>query len=121
MRRTPLYAAAAILTLAVGVGANSTVFTFVESFLLRPLPVRDPGRLVFLNWGQATNVSYPNYLDLRHHNRAFANLFAYRCIPVNISFQAPDNDRVRGLRSHRELFRNPQHPSFSRPFFRTCR
>src|SRR5437763_5216160 len=42
LRRAPLFAVAAILTLALGIGANTTVFTFVENILLRPVPVRDP-------------------------------------------------------------------------------
>jgi hypothetical protein len=51
LRRTPLFTTAAVLTLALGIGANTTVFTFVENILLRPIPVRDPQQLAFLNWG----------------------------------------------------------------------
>ena len=63
LRRTPLFTAAAILTLALGIGANTTVFTFVDNILLRPLPVRDPQQLVFLNWGGMQTVSY-THLDV---------------------------------------------------------
>jgi len=47
LRRTPLLTAAAVLTLALGVGANTTVFTFVDNVLLRPIPVRDPSSWPF--------------------------------------------------------------------------
>jgi macrolide transport system ATP-binding/permease protein len=96
LRRTPLFTAAAILTLALGIGANTTVFTFVDNILLRPVPVRDPQQLAFLNWGQAVSVSYPNYVDFRDRNRVFSNLIAYRYMPASMSIQARENYRVWG-------------------------
>jgi predicted permease len=95
-RRTPLFTAIAIGTLALGIGANSTIFTFVESILLRPLPVPDAQRLVSLNWGGMVNISYPNYLDFRDRNTAFSNLAACRYNAVNVSVRARENFRVWG-------------------------
>jgi len=83
-RRTPLFTAAAVLTLTLGIGANTAVFTFVENMLLRPLPVRDPRELAFLSWGGMVNIAYPNYADLRDQNQVFSGLMAYRYNPLSI-------------------------------------
>ena len=83
--RTPLFTAVAVATLALGIGANSTVFTFVESILLRSLPAPHAEELVSLNWGGSVNVSYPNYLDFRDRNTVFSNLAAGRYVPANLS------------------------------------
>src|SRR4051812_7282642 len=69
LRKQPLFTLAAVLTLALGVGANTAVFSVLYQVILRPLPYRDPGRLVFV-WnsgkeGGHTNVSIPDYLDRR--------------------------------------------------------
>ncbi len=53
IRKGPGFALAAIVTLALGIGANTTIFTVVNTILLRPLPVKEPHRLVFLNRGEA--------------------------------------------------------------------
>lgn len=95
-RRAPLFTAIAIGTLALGIGANSTIFAFVESILLRSLPVPHPQQLVSLNWGGMVNVSYPNYLDFRDRNTAFLNLAACRYNPANVSVKARENFRVWG-------------------------
>lgn len=77
LRQSPSFAAAATLTLALGIGANTAIFTLADQALLRALPVKDPGRLVHLTWhGQfiggamrgAETFSYPAYLDLRDGN-----------------------------------------------------
>ena len=103
-RRTPLFTAVAILTLALGIGANTTVFTFIENVLLRSLPVRDPQQILFLNWGDMVNMSFPNYLDLRDHNRVFSDLVAYRFNPTNLSIQARENFRVWGYEATGNYF-----------------
>lgn len=96
LRRTPLFSAAAILTLALGIGANATVFTFVENIVLRSLPARHPQQLVSISWDGMSNVSYPNYLDFRDRNTVFSNLIASRFNPVNLSIRARENFRVWG-------------------------
>ena len=96
LRRTPLFTAVATTTLALGIGANTTVFTFIENILLRSLPVRDPQQLVVLNWGDMVNMSYPNYVDFRDQNTVFSGLAAYRFIPASMNIQARENFRVWG-------------------------
>jgi predicted permease len=104
LRRTPLFTVAAITMLALGIGANTTVFTFVENILLRSLPVHDPQQLVVLNWGEMTNMSYPNYADFRDRNTVFSNLIAYRFNPASFSLQARENFRVWGYEASGNYF-----------------
>ncbi len=103
-RRTPLFTAAAVLTLGIGIGAITTVFTFVDNILLRPVPGRSPQQLAFLNWGEMVNTSYPNYADLRDRNRVFSSLIAYRYNPVSMSLQARENYRVWGYEATGNYF-----------------
>ncbi len=104
LRAAPLFTTVAITTLALGIGANTTVFTFIENILLRPLPVRDPQQLATLNWGEAVNISYPNYLDFRDRNSVFSSLIAYRYNPVNMSLRARENFRVWGYEATGNYF-----------------
>ena len=96
LRRDPLFSGMAILTLALGIGANTTVFTFVENILMSSLPVRDPQRIVSLTWGKEPNMSYPNYVDLRNQTTTFSGLAAIDLNVVSMSIQARQNFRVYG-------------------------
>lgn len=79
LRRSPGFTVAAVLTLALAIGANAVVFSILNAFLLRPLDVRQPDRLYELQHGAETSSyqSYPDYLDLRDRNRSFESLIAY--------------------------------------------
>ena len=94
LRRTPLFTAVALITLAIAIGANTAVFTFIDNVLVHSVPVQDPARLGALNWGKASNVSYLNYLDLKNRNTVFSELVAYHFGPVNIV--ARDSGNFRG-------------------------
>src|SRR5688572_14930012 len=71
----------AVISLAVGIGANSTIFSIVNSLLLRPRPVAMPEQLVELYSGDTENpyhtTSYPSYVDFRERNEVFTGLAAY--------------------------------------------
>src|SRR5580692_10862473 len=74
--RSPGFTAAAVLSLALGIGANTAIFSLLDQVLLRPLPVHDPQQLVLLEWqglfyGPSMGedmLSYPAYRDIRDGN-----------------------------------------------------
>jgi predicted permease len=91
LRKSPGFAVTAILTLALGIGANTAIFSLLDQALLRSLPVRDPQQLVLLEatpfevWNGSTSInggdetaylSYPMYKDLRDQNKVFDGLIA---------------------------------------------
>ena len=87
LRRSPAFAAASLLTLALGIGANVVAFGVLNSLLLRPLDVPHPERLynvVQLRHGD-DNQSYPDYRDFRSRNTTFADLLAYKLQPIALS------------------------------------
>ena len=79
LRRSPGFTSAAIVTLALAIGANAVVFSVMNSFILRPLNVPHAESLYALQSGDAPDgsQSYPNYVDLRDHNHSFDSLIAY--------------------------------------------
>jgi predicted permease len=83
LTKSPGFAVVAVLTLALGIGANTAIFSLLQSALLRPLPYAEPDRLVHLMetrtaglW-QQMEFSYPDYLDLREHNQSFSAVGGY--------------------------------------------
>jgi len=84
------FALAAVVSVALGAGANTTVFTLVNAVLLRPLPVADPDRLAALFTVDQHNpgnllCSYPNYQDYRDRNQVFSSLLVYSAVNVNLT------------------------------------
>ncbi|MGB6686274.1 MAG: ABC transporter permease [Terracidiphilus sp.] len=79
LRKSPGFAFAAVLTLALAIGANALVFAVLNAFFLRPLNVPDAQSLYAIQRGKDTYItqSYPDYLDLRDRNRSFDGLAAY--------------------------------------------
>jgi putative ABC transport system permease protein len=82
MRNAPGFISVAAITLALGIGANSAVFSFADAILLRPLPVTRPSEILRVNESTPNDplgaMSYPDYSDLRTANRSFSGLIAYR-------------------------------------------
>ena len=87
LRASPGFAAVAVLSLALGIGANTSIFSVVNAALLRPLPVTEPDRLVFVfNGSQADPygvTSYPDYVDYRDKNEVFSDVLTYSSITVS--------------------------------------
>ena len=104
LRRTPLFTVVAVITLAAGIGANTTVFTFIENILLRSLPVHDPRQVDAVNWGNTANNTYPNYVDFRDRNTAFSSLAAHRFLAASITLQPRDNFRAWGYEATGNYF-----------------
>ncbi|MGH9342815.1 MAG: permease prefix domain 1-containing protein [Terriglobia bacterium] len=78
--RNPGFTAAAVITLALGIGANTAIFSVVNGVLLNPLPYTQPDRLVALYWRDShftrSGISYPNFLDWARDNHSFSALAA---------------------------------------------
>ena len=82
--KTPVFAVAAIATLALGIGANTTIFALVQSVLIQPLPYTNPDELVMV-WEDGSRFGFPrntpapgNYNDWRVRNRSFVDMAATR-------------------------------------------
>jgi len=94
LRRSRGFAAVAALTLALGIGANTAIFTLLDQVLLRLLPVKNPQELVLLtmrgrhygnNWG-GNAISYPMYRDFQDHNEVFSGMFCRFPQPVSMTY-----------------------------------
>jgi predicted permease len=105
LRRDPGFTAFAVLIVGLGIGASATVFSVVDALLLRPLPFHEPERLVWITnhdtgglSGQTTQVDY--LLDLRAHNRSFADLagyFAFYGVGDNLLSGKGEPERLSGV------------------------
>ena len=102
LRRNPLFALTAVLSLAIGIGANTTIFTIANALLFKPpLGVADASRLVDVGRSQDgqgfDNGSYANYLDIRARNTVFSGIYAYRLGPEPMSLRGKDGvERIYG-------------------------
>jgi predicted permease len=90
LRRAPVFASVVILTLALGIGANTTIFSIVDGVLLRPLAYPQPAQLMYLNT-QLPALGFPQfwvsaaeYLEFRQFNRSFADVGAFRLGEANL-------------------------------------
>src|SRR5689334_20574583 len=90
LAKNPGFAAIGIVTLALGMAANTTVFSVVNGFLLRPLPVSHPEQITVLALKQSSvpgtyRFSYPTYTDLRNQAETFSEVFAFHPALAGIS------------------------------------
>ena len=95
LRKTPVFTIAAIGTLALGIGANTTIFSLVQTVLLHPLPYQDPDQVVMV-WEDATFAGFPrntpapgNFNDWRASNRSFADMAATRFAGASLTMDGP--------------------------------
>src|SRR5215470_18204868 len=105
----PGFTLIAVVTLALGIGANSVIFSFFNGVLLRPLPFQQPERLVLLDeiatnrGGASLGVSWPNYLDWRAQNHVFSDLGGYQDITFTLT-GVGDAEELPGAMASDRLF-----------------
>src|SRR6185436_9783253 len=99
LRKSPGFTAVAVVSLALGIGANTAIFSLINTALLRPLPIARPNELVALNNTAEKRsfpaFSYPNYKDFRDRNEVLSGLIAYRFTPISLSHDGV-NERLWG-------------------------
>jgi predicted permease len=94
LRQRPGFTAAAVVSLALGIGANTAIFTLFDQVLLRPLPVPHPEQLVRLNWEgehyginiRGDSLSYPAYRDFRDRNQVFSGVICRFRVPLSVAY-----------------------------------
>src|SRR5258707_10028131 len=86
--RSPGFTAIAVLSLALGIGANAAIFSLADALVLRPLPVTDPGRVMAISTDPSAEdvggISYPDYRDLRDQTKSFDGLVAFKLSPFSM-------------------------------------
>jgi putative ABC transport system permease protein len=85
LRRAPVFASVAILTLALGIGANTAILSIVNGVLLRPLAYPRPAQLMYLDTSPQFPVSVPEYLEFQQFNHSFADIGAFRISEANLA------------------------------------
>lgn len=98
LAKNPGFSAIAVLTLALGIGANSAIFSVVHTVLLRPLPYPEPDRLYMLRESTLKgdfSLSYPNFLDWREQSHTFTGMAATRPDSFNLT-GAGEPERLPG-------------------------
>jgi predicted permease len=95
LRKSPVFLAVAVLSLALGIGANTAIFTLIHQLLLQPLPAKDPEQLVMLagrgkHYGGnngSDRISYPMYQEIRDKNQVFSGMFCTYPATVSATFE----------------------------------
>ena len=107
LRKTPVFTAIVILTLALGIGANTAMFSVVNAVLLQDLPFADPARVVDINEyseGQPTAIAPANFLDWRRMARSFQSMAVYRPRTFNVSTGGGEPERLVGAQASSTFF-----------------
>jgi len=108
LARSPGFAVVAILTLALGIGANTAIFSVLQGVVLAPLPYAQPDRLVLvLLYNPAlkypTDLSYPDFIDWRRNSTSFEKIAAFQ--PQGFDLTSPGTaEHVAGMQASREFF-----------------
>jgi len=108
LRRNPAFTLVAVLTLALGIGANAAIFSVVNGVLLRPLPYAEPDRLVRLytafrgSGEERYSMSQPEFMDYKGLNHVFENAAAYTGIGMTLTGDG-EPERIRGVAATKDL------------------
>src|SRR6266545_8034353 len=104
LRKHPGFTTVAVLTLALGIGANTAIFSVVNAVLLRPLPFKEPDRLFLVEAKGGFGVmAGGDFRDLVEHGSLFSSVAAYNTTTLNLSGKS-DPERVKGLRVSASFF-----------------
>ena len=107
LRRQPGHTAVAVLTLALGIGASTAIFSLVNAIVLRPLPFRDPGTLFTAATRRATDTNrpftIPDFMDYREQNHTLEGLAAYGTWSANLT-GAAEPERLQGMKISANAF-----------------
>ncbi len=108
LAKAPGFTLVTLLTLALGIGANTAIFSVVNAVLLRALPVRDPGELFVIretySGGEIGSVSGPNFLDWKTRNQSFAEITAWRRNNLGLVGQG-EPEEIRGALVDADFFK----------------
>src|SRR5947209_8842757 len=110
LSKSPGFTAVAVLVIALGIGANSAIFSVVNAVLLRPLPYDRPERLVRVMLADkkrgetSRSHAYPNFADMRAQNKTFAALAAYTDTGASLTGDSAP-ERINGVTASAELFK----------------
>jgi hypothetical protein len=135
LRKSPGFAITTILTLALGIGATTAIFSLLNAVLLRPLPFPDPQRLMWaqqadIEPGAAANttepLSYPDFFDWRARSHAVAGMASYRHDRLTLTGSGEPHARSTGRlgrvlpRARRTSVAGPRFPARRRASWRPC-
>lgn len=101
LRESPGFTFVALVSLALGIGANTVIFSMISTMLLRPLPIREPQQVFAIHQGKqndpsySQSMSYLNYKDIRDRNQVLSGMAVYRFDPVSLSHDG-NSERVWG-------------------------
>lgn len=99
IRKNPGFASVAALTLALGIGANSAIFSLADALLLRPLPVLEPNAVVTISTdppdGGVGGISYPDYRDFRDKAHSFDGMIAFEYANFSLARSAAETPQMR--------------------------
>lgn len=127
LRKNPAFTAVAVLTLALGIGANTAIFSVVYAALLRPLPYTEPSRLITMSevrpqtdlsvqqQAQFWNSSYPDFLDWSRQSHAFQSLAGFS--GDGFVLRTSGEPRLIAGASHHQFFLHAGRQAFPRPRF----
>ena len=104
LRRTPGFTATAVLSLALGIGANTAIFSILHALVLRSLPVSDPGQLVVVSRNQLS-LPYPLFRHFQDHSRTLDGVVAFRSAPWRVTDAAGSTERISGVLVSGSYFR----------------